>query len=230
MSASRMFHCLDPNVPSQETYLFRAACSELRTEIQNSRNTSSNKMRTERAHLQHEADILNQKVTQESLTLKDDLRGMFNDRKMAVRMEQRAMESAIQELNYKISVALNSDSKGEVEGLRWFLTRRAALFIASMACEHPNFGYPILILMFYLVLILGSLRYSSYMIHMQAQERHKIEQEQRAARSSGNGNDNNGGSYTVQGRSAGTQTESGDTSPVLAMIDAGSSPNFVSLG
>ena len=94
-------------------------------------------MRTERAHLQHEVDILNQKLTQDSSTLKDDLKGMFNDRKMAVRMEQRAMESAIQELNYKITVALNSDSRGYVEGLRWVLTRRAAMAIAGMACELP---------------------------------------------------------------------------------------------
>ncbi|MCJ1473003.1 hypothetical protein MMC13_001652, partial [Lambiella insularis] len=116
-----------------ETYLFRAACSELRTEIQNARRSSSDKMRSERAHLQHEVDILNQKLTQDSATLKDDLKGMFNDRKMAVRMEQRAMDSAIQELNYKITVALNSDSRGEVEGLRWVLTRRAAMAIAGMA-------------------------------------------------------------------------------------------------
>ena len=92
-------------------------------------------MRTERAHLQHEVDILNQLVTQETLKLKDELKGMFDDRKMAVRMEQRAMESAIQELNYKITVAMAGDAKGEVEGLRWFLTRRAALVIASMASE-----------------------------------------------------------------------------------------------
>ena len=97
-------------------------------------------MRTERATLQHEVDIMGQRLTQESLTLKDDLRGMFNDRKMAIRMEQRAMESSIQELNYKITVALNSDSKGEVEGLRWVLTRRAAMAIVSMASEfHVEF-------------------------------------------------------------------------------------------
>ena len=95
-------------------------------------------MRTERAHLQHEVDILNQKLTQESMVLKDELKGMFNDRKMAVRMEQRGMESAIQELNYKITVALNSDSKGEVEGLRWVLTRRAAMAIGGMACTHQT--------------------------------------------------------------------------------------------
>jgi len=52
-------------------------------------------MRRERTHLQHEVDSLNQKLTQELLTLKDELKGMFDDRKMAVRMEQRAMESAV---------------------------------------------------------------------------------------------------------------------------------------
>ena len=92
-------------------------------------------MRTERAHLQHEVDILNQKLTQDTMNLKDELRGMFDDRKMSVKMEQRAIESAVQELNYKITVALNSDSRGEVEGLRWVLTRRAALAIAGMACK-----------------------------------------------------------------------------------------------
>jgi hypothetical protein len=52
-------------------------------------------MRRERTLLQHEVDTLNQKLTQELLTLKDELQGMFNDRKMAVRMEQREMDSAV---------------------------------------------------------------------------------------------------------------------------------------
>jgi hypothetical protein len=52
-------------------------------------------MRRERTLLQHEVDILNQKLTQEVLTLKDELKGMFDDRKMTVRQEQRAMESAV---------------------------------------------------------------------------------------------------------------------------------------
>lgn len=50
-------------------------------------------MRRERTLLQHEVDILNQKLTQELIVLKDDLKGMFDDRKMSVRSEQRAMES-----------------------------------------------------------------------------------------------------------------------------------------
>lgn len=79
----------------QESYLFRAACSELRTEIQNQRKATEETMRRERTLLQHEVDTLNQKLTQELLALKDDLKGMFDDRKMAVRMEQRAMESKV---------------------------------------------------------------------------------------------------------------------------------------
>ncbi|KAF2811917.1 uncharacterized protein BDZ99DRAFT_560544 [Mytilinidion resinicola] len=147
-----------------ETYLFRAACSELRTEIANNRNTETEKMRTARTNLQHEVDILNQRMTQESLTLKDELKGMFDDRKMAVRTEQRNMETKIQELGYKITVALNSDARSEVEGLRWVLTRRAAIAIGISAA-----------------LILGTLRYSSYMTKTQEAERKKLKEEARHA-------------------------------------------------
>ncbi|OCK79556.1 hypothetical protein K432DRAFT_63956 [Lepidopterella palustris CBS 459.81] len=139
-----------------ETYLFRAACSELRTEISNNRKSEIEKMRTERNQLQHEVDILNQRLAQDSLTLKDELKGMFDDRKMAVRMEQRSMETKIQELNYKITVALNSDARSEVEGLRWVLTRRAAIAIGISA-----------------IMILATLRYYNYMTKTQAEERKK---------------------------------------------------------
>ncbi|TVY45209.1 Uncharacterized protein LOCC1_G003506 [Lachnellula occidentalis] len=131
-----------------ESYLFRAACSELKTEIQNTRKAHEETMRRERILLQHEVDSLNQKLTQELLRLKDELKGMFDDRKMAVRTEQRAMESAIQGLSYKITVGLNSDSKSEVEGLRWVLTRRSVTGILFMA-----------------FMVLSSLRYASYKSH-----------------------------------------------------------------
>ena len=78
-----------------ETYLFQAACSELRTEIQNARKASAEGMRLRRTMLQNEADILNQKMTQDLATLKDELKEMFNDRKMEVRMEHSNMESQV---------------------------------------------------------------------------------------------------------------------------------------
>ncbi|CCU76726.1 DUF1640 domain-containing protein [Blumeria hordei DH14] len=132
----------------QQTYLFRAACSELKTEIHNTRWKNAQIMRRERTLLQHEVDTLNQKLTQELLTLKDDLKGVFDDRKMSVRVHQRKMEGKIQELDYKITVLLNSDSKSEIEGLRWVLTRRSVMGILFMA-----------------FMVLTSLQYASYKSH-----------------------------------------------------------------
>jgi hypothetical protein len=59
-------------------------------------------------------------------------------------------------LNYKITVALNSDARSEVEALRWVLTRRAAITIGTVA--------------FTLFLLL---RYNSFVAHNQQEEKRK---------------------------------------------------------
>ncbi|KAL2815973.1 hypothetical protein BJX63DRAFT_388971 [Aspergillus granulosus] len=116
-----------------ETYLFKAACSELQSSLQAARNSEVQRQRASRTSLEHEADILSQRTNQELAGLKDDIKGMFNDHKMTVRELQRSIDTSVQELNYKITVSLNSDSKSEIEGLRWILTRRAALAIGISA-------------------------------------------------------------------------------------------------
>jgi hypothetical protein len=78
-----------------ETYLFRAACSELSAEVHNNRRVADEQLRQQRTLLQHEVDILAQRLNQELLTLNDSVRGMFNDRSMAVREEQKALESRV---------------------------------------------------------------------------------------------------------------------------------------
>ncbi|KAG8161706.1 hypothetical protein KVR01_008693 [Diaporthe batatas] len=108
-----------------ETYLFRAACAELSTEVKNNRRVADEQLRQQRTFLQHEVDNTSQALTQELATLNDNVKGMFNDRKMAVREEQKAAESATQQIAYKISVTLNSESKSEIEAVRWVLARRA---------------------------------------------------------------------------------------------------------
>jgi hypothetical protein len=75
--------------------LFSAACSELSAEIKNNRRASDEQIRQQRTHLQHEADILTQTLNQELLTLNDNVRGAFNDRKMTVREEQKGADSAV---------------------------------------------------------------------------------------------------------------------------------------
>lgn len=121
------------NREPQAAYLFRAACSELRTEMKNNRSSYGERMRAERTALQHEVDILGQRITADTGTLKDELKGMFDDRKMSVRMERKDVENRIQELNYKITTSLNSEMRSEVEGLRWVLVRRTAMAIVLVA-------------------------------------------------------------------------------------------------
>ncbi|KAL9106806.1 MAG: hypothetical protein Q9227_008228 [Pyrenula ochraceoflavens] len=163
-----------------EMYLFRAACSELRTSLQTSRGMEIQSQRTQRTHLQHEADILSQKVNQDLAGLKEDLKGMFNERKLAVQEEKRSLDGKIQQLNYEITVMLNSDSKSEVEGLRWVLTRRAALAIGISA-----------------FMALCTLNYSS----IQHQKEEELKKKQEAAQKA---------AASIPPRSQGTQTEKGE--------------------
>ncbi|KAJ5375539.1 Protein of unknown function DUF1640 [Penicillium concentricum] len=116
-----------------EEYLFKAACSELQSSLQTARNSEIQHQRSSRTQLQHETDIISQRLSQELSGMKDDIKGMFNDHKMTTREQQRSIDTSVQELNYKITVSLNSDGKSEIEGLRWILTRRAALTIAICA-------------------------------------------------------------------------------------------------
>ena len=80
---------------SQESYLFKAACSELSTEVRNNRRHADEAMREQRMRLQHDTDVLWQTLNHELLTLNDTVRGLFDDRKMAVREEQKANAGSV---------------------------------------------------------------------------------------------------------------------------------------
>ena len=69
----------------------------------------------------------------------------------------------IQELNYTITIALNSDAKSDVESVRWVLTRRAAAALGISV-----------------VMILSALNYSRYMTHTQEKERARFTQDSAA--------------------------------------------------
>ncbi|KAM0271933.1 hypothetical protein ACHAQH_008896 [Verticillium albo-atrum] len=150
-----------------ETYLFRAACSELSTEVKNNQRIADEEMRQQRTLLQHEVDILTQSLSQEVLTLNDNVRGMFNDRKIAVSEEQKGVDSIIQQINYKISISLSSDAKSEIEGLRWVLIRRSVIGILFMA-----------------VLTLGTLRYGTYVSHENKREAERQKKQAEVLRAS----------------------------------------------
>ncbi|KAL7921991.1 hypothetical protein ACQKWADRAFT_294129 [Trichoderma austrokoningii] len=157
---------------SKESYLFSAACSELSAEITNNRRAQDEQIRQQRTHLQHEVDILTQTLNQELLTLNDNVRGLFNDRKMTVREEQKGADSAIQQITYKISILLSSDSKSEIEGVRWILIRRSVVGILFMA-----------------ILTLGTIRYATYVSHARQREQDRKQREEEELRRDGGKSD-----------------------------------------
>ena len=63
--------------------------------MRKSRRNADEHLRQQRIQLAHEFDILNQRMSQDLLNVKDEVRGMFNERKLSVREEQRTMESAV---------------------------------------------------------------------------------------------------------------------------------------
>ncbi|KAG8623800.1 hypothetical protein KVT40_008776 [Elsinoe batatas] len=186
-----------------EQYLFRAACSELRTEVGMRRKAETEKSRTERTGLQHEVDILGQRVGMETQGLREELKGMVEGRKMAVREEGRGTDSKIQELNYRITVALNSDSRSDVEGVRWLITKRAIAALAICA-----------------MMVLGSLRYASSV--MQAEEEVRKRERERQRREEMMERERRGGGGGGGG--------DGGESLREMVVAQGDNPSFVSLG
>ena len=185
-----------------EAYLFKAACAELKTEVTTRRKSEQEKMRTERTQLQHEVDILSQRLGQESGGLKDELKELFNDRKMAVRNEQRDMESKLQQLNYKITVSLQADARSEVEGLRWVMTRRVIITLALVV-----------------LMVLGSIKMASNATH---------DMEEAAKRAA---NIRSGGTQTeTDEEGGGGSREAKILGGGGVLVKDGDNPAFVSLG
>ncbi|KAK6361979.1 hypothetical protein TWF730_005685 [Orbilia blumenaviensis] len=147
------------SMSENENYLFRAACSELKTETEFSRREALEKTRIDRAQIQHDYEQLEQKLNEDLMNLKDEVSGLFNDRKIVTRQEQRAMEIKIQELNYKLTILLNGDMRSEIEALRWTTTRRGLIAIAIIA-----------------VLVVTLIRYTSVQSHASKKEKEAVKE------------------------------------------------------
>ncbi|KAK9372842.1 uncharacterized protein V1513DRAFT_404373 [Lipomyces chichibuensis] len=116
-----------------EAYLFDAACSELRTEIQNNRKSQALLAQTETAALQREFLVLKRLFEEEIDYMKNEISMDLNERKNATKIDSRATELQIQELNNRITIAISSDLRSEVEALRWQTTRRGLFTIGVVA-------------------------------------------------------------------------------------------------
>jgi hypothetical protein len=108
--------------PSQETYLFRAAMSELRTEVQTVRHNEAAVEKAEIISVQKELDSLNQRTREDLENLRNDVTIEMNNRKIATRAEQQNMEIKIQDLNNNFTKRL-ADMRTEAEAQKWQTTR-----------------------------------------------------------------------------------------------------------
>ena len=129
-------HCLTSKSDVEnESYLFKTAYSELQSFFQTARNSELRRQHASRVQLQQESDVLSQRLNQELAGMKDVIKCMFNNHNMTTREQQRSIDTLVQDLNYKITLSLNSDGNRKVEGIRWILTSRAALTVATCACK-----------------------------------------------------------------------------------------------
>ncbi|KAK9466436.1 hypothetical protein V1512DRAFT_271421 [Lipomyces arxii] len=116
-----------------EAYLFEAACSELRTEIQNSRKSQTLLAQTETAALQREYASAHEYTNEEISNMTNEVGMELNERKNSTKVDSRRTELQIQELNNRITIAISSDLRSEVESLRWQTTRRGLFTIGVVA-------------------------------------------------------------------------------------------------
>lgn len=98
--------------------MFKAALSELRTEIQVLRKNDMQMLQTELSLLIREVDILEQRLNEGIATMKNDIQMDMNNRKNETREDQKAMDMKIQEINNKFTIRLG-DIRTEIEAVRW---------------------------------------------------------------------------------------------------------------
>lgn len=107
-----------------EAYLFSAALSELRTEIQMTARTDAIALRGLNSRLQREVDSLTQILREDINTLKHNNQIDLNNRKEEASTDISNIEQRILELNNKFLLNLG-DTKAVLEANKWIQTRRS---------------------------------------------------------------------------------------------------------
>ncbi|KAG5458496.1 MAG: hypothetical protein BJ554DRAFT_1264, partial [Olpidium bornovanus] len=106
----------------RESYLCKAAISELRTELQIHRRNDTANLRSDVNAVMREVDALHIKLREDMANLKSDIAMEMNARKAEMRESVKKAESAILEANNRYTVAL-SDVRTEIEAMKWHTCR-----------------------------------------------------------------------------------------------------------
>ena len=107
-----------------EAYLFSAALSELRTEVQMTARTDGIALRSLNAQLQREVDSLSQKMREDMNSLKNDNQLDLNNRKEEASTDINTIEQRIMDTNSKF-ILLVGDTRAALEANKWIQTRRS---------------------------------------------------------------------------------------------------------
>jgi hypothetical protein len=105
-----------------ELYLFRAAMSELRNEIQTLRRNETAAFKQELGILQREFEALETQMREDLGNMRNDVTMEVDTRKAASRADGKALDIKIHEMNNKLTKRLG-DLRTEVEAHKWRLTR-----------------------------------------------------------------------------------------------------------
>ncbi|CAO1617278.1 unnamed protein product [Sympodiomycopsis kandeliae] len=132
-SGETLSHLLNRTEVENQRYLFTAALSELRTELQVRARNDAAALRSITTLLQREVDNLSQRMKEDIEQMKHDIQVDMNNRKGESKEEQNHLDQEIQDLNNRFTISL-SDLKTEIEqSIKWDLTRRALALVFGIA-------------------------------------------------------------------------------------------------
>jgi ABC-type Zn uptake system ZnuABC Zn-binding protein ZnuA len=106
----------------QETYLYKAALSELATELKMIRKNDHATLKSEIDAILRDLDALSQRFRDDISTIKSDILIDMNNQQSDIREETKVMAMKIQELNNKLTV-MCSDLRTDIETMKFQSTK-----------------------------------------------------------------------------------------------------------
>ncbi|KAG5360814.1 hypothetical protein CJU89_3904 [Yarrowia sp. B02] len=116
-----------------EAYLFEAACSELRTEVQKMREADVNERQLEIDSFQKDMEEFEQDVNSLLIDMRNNIDILLSERKNENDEVLKHTDIRIQEVNNSIVVDANHRMKPVIEEFRWVLMRNGLVLIFSVA-------------------------------------------------------------------------------------------------
>ncbi|THH14986.1 hypothetical protein EW146_g5429 [Bondarzewia mesenterica] len=107
-----------------QAYLFRAALSELRTEVTMRTRSESAAMSTQSAALRREVDALNAKMKEDIATLKHEIQMDVGSRRNEAKNESKRQDIVVEEVLNKSLVTLY-DLRSDMEEVKWDNMRKS---------------------------------------------------------------------------------------------------------